>query len=123
MAVTRLGLIGLPTGAGTITAKADTSLPPFGMLLGDFDVWQPTYGAATVLAVIAGTTQRARLFSDPGLTTEIANPQTLLTMTDENGDDIPADGIGKMTATYIKPLGIYEDDDGDDRSKTDTLEI
>lgn len=42
---------------------------------------------------------------------------------DANGDDIPADGIEKMTATYIKPLGIYEDDDGDDRSKTDTIEI
>ncbi len=102
MAVTRLGLIGLPTGAGTITAKADTSLPPFGMLLGDFDVWQPTYGAATVLAVIAGTTQRARLFSDPGLTTEIANPQTLLTMTDENGVT-----YGKWAQAVYTPYAVF----------------
>lgn len=85
VAITRLGIGSIPVFASSIAAKADASLPPFGMLLEAFDTWRPTYGGNSVLALMAGTTQKARLFSDPGLTTEIANPQTLLTMTDENG--------------------------------------
>lgn len=85
MAVTRLGVLSLPTGSATITAKAAEGLPPYGMRLGEFDTWRPGYGGASVLAVREGTTEHAALYADPGLTTPLPNPQTLLTLIDENG--------------------------------------
>lgn len=88
MAISRLGPAGFPMLSGTIAAKALDGLPPYGMRIGEFDTWQPGYGGAIVLAIRAGTqNERARLYADPGLTEELPNPQTLLTMTDENGTD------------------------------------
>lgn len=84
-AYTRLGLLALPTGAGPFTAKALLGLPAYGLNIGHFDTWRPGYGGALVLVVVAGTTEHATLYSDPGLTTEIPNPQTLLSLTAEDG--------------------------------------
>lgn len=85
MAITRLGAFGLPTTAGVIPAKSIEGLPPYGTNLGYFDTWRPGYGGASVLVVRAGTTEHAPLYSDPGLTTPIANPQVLLSYTGEDG--------------------------------------
>lgn len=85
MAVTRLGVLSLPTGAASIAAKATEGLPPYGMRLAEFDTWRPGYAGASVLAVREGTTEHAALYADPGLTTALPNPQTLLTLIDENG--------------------------------------
>lgn len=52
----------------------------------EFDVWRPGYGGATVRVYIAGTTTLASLFTNEALTTSAANPQTLLSKT-ENGVD------------------------------------
>lgn len=102
MAVTRLGLIGLPTGAGTISAKAVEGLPPYGLRLAEFDTWRPGYGGASVLAVREGTTEHASLYSDPGLTTAIANPQVLLSYTDENGTI-----YGKWAQPVYTPHSVF----------------
>jgi len=52
----------------------------------EFDIWRPTYGGASVEVLIAGTTTRASLYSDPDLTTGIPNPQTL--QSQQEGDGI-----------------------------------
>jgi hypothetical protein len=86
MAITRLGLIGLPTtDAGVIPPKAAGGLPAYGTNIGIFDTWRPGYGGASVLVVRAGTTEHAPLYSDPGLTVPIPNPQVLLSYTGEDG--------------------------------------
>lgn len=53
--------------------------------VGEFDVWRPGYAGKSVSVVIAGTTTPASLFSDPGLSIAVANPQTLQSMTDDAG--------------------------------------
>jgi len=49
-----------------------------------FDIWQATYAGATVHVYEAGTTTLADLFYDEALTEAAANPQTLLSMS-QNG--------------------------------------
>ena len=52
------------------------------LLIEEFDVWRPGYGAASVEVLIENTTTRARVYSDPALTTEVSQPITLLQKTD-----------------------------------------
>ena len=83
---TSLGVLTLPwKGPTAIAAKSVEDLPAFGFRLPDFDTWRATYGGATVLVVREGTTEHAPLYADPGLTTTLPNPQTLLSMTGEDG--------------------------------------
>lgn len=48
----------------------------------EFSIWRPGYAGATVEILVAGTTTRASVFSDPTLSTPAANPQTLLSRTE-----------------------------------------
>lgn len=86
MGITRLGVSGGPTtDRGTIAAKTAEGLPAYGTRVGEFDVWRPGYGGASVLVVRADTNEHAPIYSDPLLTIEVANPVVLLDLTDENG--------------------------------------
>ena len=86
MGITRLGVNGGPTtDRGTIPAKTAEGLPAYGTRIGDFDVWRPGYGGASVLVVRADTNEHALIYADPLLTVEVANPVVLLNLTDENG--------------------------------------
>ena len=51
--------------------------------LPDFDVWQPGYGGSSVSVYLAGTTTLATLYAQEGLSSTLANPQTLLTLSEE----------------------------------------
>jgi len=51
----------------------------------EFDTWRPGYSDATVQVLLAGTTTRASLFADPGLTIPLINPQTLATKQETDG--------------------------------------
>jgi len=97
---TTLGLYGGPiTARGPVPAKTAAGLPAFGPRIEEFDTWRQGYAGAVVLVVVAGTTQHARLFSNPTLSTPLPNPIVLLTLTDENG------------ATYGKwPVPVYTGD-------------
>lgn len=53
--------------------------------VGEFDLWRPGYGGATVEVLISGTTTLAALFSDPALTVPIPNPQILQTKQEVDG--------------------------------------
>ena len=74
------------TAPPAIAAKPAGGLPVYGQRVQDFDTWRPGYAGAMVEVIIAGTTERAALFSDPYRGVEIANPQTLLTWADTNGE-------------------------------------
>jgi hypothetical protein len=50
-----------------------------------FDLWQTGYGGAELSVYVAGTTTLASLFTDYAMTTAAANPQTLLSRSDEDG--------------------------------------
>jgi hypothetical protein len=102
MATTRLGPIGAPITAGSIPSKAEEGLPPYGLHIGEFDTWRPGYAGASVLAVREGTNEHARLFSDPGLTRPIPNPQVLLSYTDDNGTE-----YGKWRQPVYTPHAVY----------------
>lgn len=108
---TALGLFGVSeTNEETIGAKARAGLPPLGFRIREFDTWRPGYGGAAVEAVQAGTTLLAPLFSDPFLTAPVANPQTLLSMTDVNGHT-----YGKWSApvyTYVPVVLFINQTDG-----------
>jgi hypothetical protein len=81
---TSLSIFGTPqTAQGLFAPKAQAGLPAFGIAVDEFDVWRPGYAGAAVLVVQAGTTAKAPLFSDPGLTVPAENPQALLIFTDE----------------------------------------
>ena len=84
---TALSLRGVSiTAPPAIAAKPAGGLPVYGQRVRDFDTWRPGYAGAMVEVIIAGTTERAALFSDPYLGVAIENPQTLLTWEDGNGD-------------------------------------
>lgn len=59
-------------------------MPQF-LRVAEFDVWRPSYGGATVEIMVAGTTTRASLYTDPLLSVPAANPQVLATFTDGSG--------------------------------------
>lgn len=83
---TALSPIGIPrTAPAAFAPKPEIGLPPVGVAVEDFDVWRQGYAGATVVVLKAGTTTKARIFSDPELTIEIENPQVLLTLEDEVG--------------------------------------
>jgi hypothetical protein len=102
MAVTRLGLFLFPVFGNAIGFKAVEGLPPYGNRLAEFDTWRSGYGGASVLAVREGTTEHAALYSDPGLTTPIANPQVLLSYTDENDTT-----YGKWAQPVYTPHSVF----------------
>jgi hypothetical protein len=108
---TGLGLYGGPiTEEPPIGSKAQAGLPPLGFRIPEFDTWRPGYAGAAVEVMQAGTTLLAPLFSDPFLTTPIANPQTLLSMTDVNGQT-----YGKWFApvyTYLPCVLFINQTDG-----------
>ena len=86
MSGTILSSFGAPRSPGpSIAAKAAAGLPPVGVRLAEFDTFRQGYAGATVEVFLAGTTQLAPLFLDPGLSMPTGNPQTLLTGTDING--------------------------------------
>jgi len=83
---TSLSLLGLPiTSPGAIGAKPTLGLPTYGFRIAEFDTWRPGYGGMSVEVLIADTTDRAPLYSDPFLAVSVANPQTLLSYTDAAG--------------------------------------
>lgn len=55
-----------------------------GQRVTQFDTWKPTYGGAIVEILRAGTTDLLTIYADPNLTTEIANPVTLISQTVNN---------------------------------------
>lgn len=55
----------------------------YAQLIHDFDTWRPLYGNAIVTIYKAGTQFKARVFTDPEMTEEADNPQTLLERTFE----------------------------------------
>lgn len=56
-----------------------------GLLVEEFDLWQPTYAGAVVNVYQTGTTTPATLFFDEDMTDPAPNPQTLISFTDESG--------------------------------------
>lgn len=98
MTKTLLGLSGVPATAfnlagfagKTVASSAQTSVLVF-----QFDQWREGYAGAVVSVFIEGTSTLATLYTDPGLTTLAANPQTLITKT-----------IGLRTAGKF-PVSIY----------------
>ncbi len=86
MTGTALSPIAIPrTAPELFGAKPEIGMPAFGVAVEDFDVWREGYAGATVVVLQAGTTTKARIFSDPELASEIENPQVLLTFEDELG--------------------------------------
>lgn len=73
------------TYPGEIEAKPPTGLPLYGTRIEEFDLWRLGYAGLTVEVLVAGTTERAILYSDPLLGATIPNPQTLLSKTDATG--------------------------------------
>ena len=78
--------------------------------IGDFDTWQPSYGAAVVTVYLAGTTTKASLYSDEALTVALANPQTL-SSTSENGIS-----YGKWAQAVYVGAAVYLDIDSTDQT-------
>lgn len=115
MAITRLGPAGVSmTDPGLIGPKAAVGLPPFGTPVGFFDTWRPLYGGASVLVVRADTNEHAPLYSDPLLTTEIDNPQVLLSFVGEDGvsygkwaQPVYTYVAFRLTINETDPTGIY----------------
>lgn len=66
-----------------------------------FDIWQAGYAGASVAIYDAGTTTLASVFSDAALTTPAANPQTLMSMSQDGRN------FGKF-ANPIYIAGAYE---------------
>ncbi len=50
----------------------------------EFDTWRPGYAGAVIEILIAGTDTLADVFTNTALTSEAANPQTLLTQTEDD---------------------------------------
>ena len=73
------------TSPGAIPAKPRAGLPLYGTRIGEFDLWREGYAGLVVEILVAATTERAIIYSDPMLGVEIPNPQTLLSMTDAAG--------------------------------------
>ena len=69
--------------------------------ISEFDTWRPGYGAATVAIRIAGTSALANVFTDEGLSSAAANPQTLIEKT--------VDGVsyGKWSTSLYTASGYY----------------
>lgn len=83
---TRLSLAALSiTDPGAIEPKPVPGLATYGFRIAEFDTWRPSYGGMQVEVLIADTTDRATLYSDPFLAVEVQNPQVLLSMTDDAG--------------------------------------
>ncbi|CAB4144009.1 hypothetical protein UFOVP469_6 [uncultured Caudovirales phage] len=83
---TSLSLLGLSiTSPEAIGAKPVPGMPTYGSRIAEFDTWRPGYGGMSVEVLIADTTDRATLYSDPFLAVSVANPQTLLSYTDAAG--------------------------------------
>lgn len=79
-ATTKLGLLALTARPETIAAHAIAGLPEYGTRVAEFDVWRQGYAGAAVQVLKAGTTTLADLYSDPGLTIAVSNPQILATL-------------------------------------------
>lgn len=104
---TALSILGLPiTAPPAIGPKPAVGLPAYGTRVPEFDTWRPGYAGAMVEVIVAGTTDRATLYSDPLLGTIIDNPQTLLSQTDAAGVS-----YGRWaTAVYVtEPYRLYID--------------
>lgn len=77
------GVSGTPFAA--FQPKTPQDYPPIGLLVSEFDLWREDYDGATVRIYRAGTTELIKCYTDPGLTTETDNPQTLQTKQDSAG--------------------------------------
>lgn len=103
---TQLGLLGLPTKVQQFAAKAPAGYPSIGVLVEEFDIWQEGYDGAIVTVLRAGTTTPVPLFSDPGLTEPVDNPQTLSRRIDPSGRR-----YGKFAQSVYSPYAYYLDID------------
>jgi hypothetical protein len=103
---TALGVIGVPGRWRRFLPKARAGLPAWGKRIAEFDTWREGYAARVVNVFIAGTTRRAPLFSDIGLTNEVPNPVTLAAL------EIDGRRYGKFATTiytYV-PYQLLVDD-------------
>lgn len=92
-----------PLGASqapqTFAAKTPADYPAFGVLVEEFDLWQPDYQGALVHIFRAGTSEYAPIFGAQDLTGgELTNPQVLMTFTDDLGQQ-----YGKFTQSIYTP--------------------
>jgi len=112
MSNTSLSPLGLPRSAqGTIANKTPANYPEFGLLVEEFDIWHQDYQGAVVNVYLAGTTTRQQLYSDPGMTVEIDNPQVLLTRTEADGTQ-----YGKFESHVYVPYAYELDIDATEQT-------
>lgn len=78
MAISRLSPAGFPAKAVVIPDKQPAGYPAIGLLVSEFDLWREGYAEALIYVYRAGTTTLMPLYSDPGLTQPLTNPQILL---------------------------------------------
>lgn len=77
---------------------------PTGQLIREFDTWRQGYDGAIVTVYIAGTTNKANIFSDEGLTITLPNPQTL-----DSKNDVNASSYGKFLQSVYTASPYYLD--------------
>lgn len=111
MAITRLGLSGTPRSALTISAKTPANYPATGLLVEEFDIWQEGYDRAQVSVYYAGTTTLMPIYSDPGLSVQIVNPQILSSMIDSSGRR-----YGKFATQVYTPFAYQLDIDNSEQT-------
>jgi hypothetical protein len=73
-----------------------------GILVEEFDLWQPDYAGARVEVFQAGSTVDATLFFDEAMTLPAPNPQTLESVTDSAGIE-----YGKFAQSVYSAQAYY----------------
>lgn len=117
--MTTQSLIVIPqTTQPAMAAKTPSDYPDQGLLVEEFDIWQERYAGKTVIVYRAGTTELIKLYSDIGLTQEIANPQVLLSRTDPDGTT-----YGKFNTSVYSPYPYTWEVDGEEQSGIHLLPI
>lgn len=103
MAFTHLGVGGFSQGPQPdIAAKTPADYPAQGILVYQFDTWQPGYANAIVNIVRAGTTDLCPVFLDINLSIPSTNPQVLMVLEDDLGNS-----YGKFRYSLYTPYS-YE---------------
>jgi hypothetical protein len=103
---------GVPGGVlPAAIAKTPSDYPAEGLLVEQFDLWRADYAGATVNIYRAGTTTLMKCYSDPQLTTEVSNPQILISDTDAQGVK-----YGKFATTVYVPYAYELDIDTTEQS-------
>lgn len=116
---TTLGLNALPVSkAAAIADKTPKDYPSSGLLVFEFDIWQEGYEGSIVTVYRAGTTTRQKLFSDPQLTQEIDNPQTLITR-----EDSERNKFGKFLTSVYVPYSYSLDIDSTEQTGVNQVPV